>query len=229
MKKIILCLVALIVASQGLLAAPKAVVFDFGGVMTGEPNRQAVIDFIQESLHLSSAEFEKASRDKRSAVALGKTDEEFWVEFAEKKGVLLPDDWSGSFNSVLKNAIGVNPEMDALVDQLKASKMTVGMLSNIDKRLAALIAEFGFYTPFEPCLLSCDIGFEKPDPKIYQVLIAEMKLAPEEIIFIDDKEENISAAQAVGIDGILFESTDQIRRELISRGALQVISKGDRT
>lgn len=61
----------------------------------------------------------------------------------------------------MKQAIRVNEEMYALVDHLKEQGLTVGMLSNIDSRLASFIREFGLYEPFNPCILSCEIGLRE--------------------------------------------------------------------
>jgi hypothetical protein len=70
-------------------AAPQAVVFDFGGVMTGEPNKEAVVHFLRSSFALSEAEFENINLEKREAIKAGKNDEEFWLQFAEQKGITL--------------------------------------------------------------------------------------------------------------------------------------------
>ena len=44
------------------------------------------------------------------------------------------------------------------------------------------------------------------------------ELNPEECLFIDDLKENIEGARATGMDGIVFESIEQLQSELISRG-----------
>jgi len=221
MKKTISSLIASILITTSLIAAPQAIVFDFGGVLTGEPNREAVITFIRQSFHFSAEEFEKINQEKRLAVKQGKTDEEFWIAYAKNKGIKLPANWSASFRSVMKDAIGVNPEMYALVGQLKEQQIPVALLSNIDDRLSKLIRDFGLYEPFKPCLLSCEIGVEKPDLKAYELLLKTLNLPAKDVVFIDDRLENVEAAKTIGLDAILFESEQQLRTDLITRGALQ--------
>ena len=216
MKKILL----LLLTAASLSAAPQAIVFDFGGVMTGHPNREIVVQFIRDSLDLSPAEFETANQHKKKALKAGMTDEEFWLEFARKKGILLPDDWSQKFKSAMKEAIGVDPEMFALVNQLKERHIPVALLSNIDERLSKLIREFGYYEPFHPCLLSHELGVEKPDPRVYKLLLDQFDFPPEDVVFIDDREENIIGAKKMKLDAILFKSAKQLRRELSRRGLL---------
>lgn len=215
MQKIV-AIAALTAAS--LVAAPQVVVFDFGGVMTGEPNREAVVNFLRTSLHLSEKEFETVNQEKKAALKEGKTDEEFWMSYARAKGIELPANWGASFKCLMKEAIGVNPRMYALVEELKQQRYQVALLSNIDERLSKLIREFGLYQSFNPCLLSCDIGLEKPSPKAYEFLLKQLNVAAQDVIFIDDRAENVEAAKALGLDAILFVSEQQLREELTKRG-----------
>jgi len=200
--------------STTLFAAPQAVIFDFGGVLTKEPNREAVISFLRHSFHLSAEEFEKVNLEKKAAIKAGKTDEEFWLGFAKQKEIVLSENWHQEFQAVMKEAFGINPEMFALIDELKANQVRVGLLSNIDERLAKLLRGWGLYKPFEPCLLSYELGIEKPDPRIYELLLKNLKLPGKEVVFIDDLIENVQSAKEKGIHAILFESTEQIRNEL---------------
>jgi HAD superfamily hydrolase (TIGR01509 family) len=220
MKKITTILMSIFLTTLSLFAAPQAVVFDFGGVMTGEPNKEAVVQFLRSTFALSKAEFEKINLEKREAVKAGKSDEEFWLQFAKENGITLPANWSLGFKAVMKEAIGINPEMYILVAELRAKQIPVALLSNIDTRLAKLIREFGLYEPFEPCLLSCEIGIEKPDLKAYEILLSQLNFPAKDIIFIDDRQENIDAANQVGLDAILFQSVTQLRRELMKKELL---------
>lgn len=200
------------------LPAARAIVFDFGGVMTIESNREVVVNFLCRSFSLSQEQFEVVNQQKRAAVKEGKTDEEFWLKYAAEHDVWLPEDWTTSFHQVMKQAIGVNSQMYELVNELKTRNMPIALLSNIDERLGKIIRDFGLYEPFEPCLLSYQLGLEKPDPQIYQVLLKEMNLPAEDIIFIDDRAENIEAAKHLGLDAILFLSPCQLKNELAIRG-----------
>lgn len=222
MKKILLTIITATMTTASLLAAPQAVVFDWGNVI-GFDDRSIVVNFMCDSFHFSEAEFESANLEKRKAVKDGKSEIEFWIEFAKKRGVQLPEDWTQKYTATLKESVGADPNMYVLIDQLKNNGIRIGMLSNIDDRYVKLIRDFGFYEPFEPCLLSCEIGFQKPDLQAYELLLKSMKLPAEEIVFIDDKTENVDAAKKVGIDAIIFESEEQIRKELSKRGILKDI------
>jgi len=62
-------------------------------------------------------------------------------------------------------------------------------------------------------ILSGNEGVIKPEPEIYKILLERFDLVPGETIFIDDKRENVEAAQALGIHGIVFTHPKQLRKE----------------
>lgn len=198
----------------------RVVVFDFGDVMTTKFDRKSVVQFLRDSYGLSESEFEKVSQKKKKALKKGLTEEQFWLRYALKKKIELPPDWSLSFKAVMKSAMRVDPEMYRLVNELKKKQIPVALFSNVEAHLAHLLREFGFYDPFDPCILSCEINVRKPDPEAYKYLLQHFDAPAETIVFIDDKNQNIKAARELGIDGIRFESADQIRKELKKRKLL---------
>lgn len=56
--------------------------------------------------------------------------------------------------------------------------------------------------------ISCDDKLRKPDKKAFELILERLKVRPEESIFIDDKQENIDAAEKLGIKTILFENNN---------------------
>lgn len=213
-------LLILFMGTYAALTATQSVVFDFGGVMIHEPKRGVIVKFLRETFGLSAEEFEKVNKEKRQAMEKGQQEIDFWTEYAKKQKVFLDKKWVNSYQNSLKETVGVNADMYALVSQIKESGVRVALLSNIDDRLAKLLEDLGLYEPFDPCLLSCKLGVEKPSSKIYELLIEKMQLPPSEILFIDDKVENVEAAKKLGIDAILFNSQTELEKELKKRGIL---------
>ena len=207
-----------------VFAAPRAIAFDFGGVMTLEANHSsrvfnAAADFIKEYFHLSESEFAEMNHQRQLALEQGGSDEKFLTAFAKEKEIYLPDHWYQSFQTNVRSAAGMDIEMYKLVNELKPH-IRVALLSNSDGQFTNLLRDCGIYEPFDPCLLSSEIGALKPDLKAYKILLSELSLSPEEVIFIDDKIENVEAAKELGLDGILFVSSEQIKDELIKRQVL---------
>lgn len=59
---------------------------------------------------------------------------------------------------------------------------------------------------FDAVVDSCEVGFRKPDPRIFQHALALLgDVAPQRALFLDDYEGNLRAARALGITGVLVD------------------------
>ena len=67
---------------------------------------------------------------------------------------------------------------------------------------------------FDGKIISGEAGIVKPDLEIYKLLINRNDLNPQHTAFIDDKEENIRAAELLGIHGIHFQNASKLREDL---------------
>lgn len=83
-----------------------------------------------------------------------------------------------------------------------------------------LRARFPFLSWFDGIVVSGVEGVIKPDPRIFHILCERYSVAPESAVFIDDVAANAAAASALGIHGIHFRSSEQLRRELVAVGLL---------
>jgi epoxide hydrolase-like predicted phosphatase len=72
--------------------------------------------------------------------------------------------------------------------------------------------------PFQTIFVSSDLGLRKPDPEAFQFVAKRMGLRPEEILFFDDSSENVKGAQSVGMQGVVVDSSEGVRRELSRMG-----------
>ena len=55
-------------------------------------------------------------------------------------------------------------------------------------------------------VLSAEVGIEKPAPEIYLLALTDIGADPQDCIFIDDRQENVEGAEALGITGVLHTS-----------------------
>jgi glucose-1-phosphatase len=67
---------------------------------------------------------------------------------------------------------------------------------------------------FEKVFSSYEIRARKPEAKAFQIVINYLKLAPQEILFLDDKEQHIEGARYLDLNVILVTSYNQMRKEL---------------
>jgi putative hydrolase of the HAD superfamily len=73
---------------------------------------------------------------------------------------------------------------------------------------------------FTGTIISCRIKKMKPEPDIYHHLLESFDLIPEETVFIDDTEINLTAASSLGIKTIKFQDPAQCRQSLIELGCI---------
>ncbi|MEU6865634.1 HAD family phosphatase [Streptomyces sp. NPDC046876] len=106
----------------------------------------------------------------------------------------------------------IDEEAVELLGTLADRGVTLGLLSNIPEELAVR------YEATQPWLhrfavrgLSCRIGSAKPEPAAYRWCIRELGLPAEEILFVDDRPDNVEAARELGLEGWVFTTVDALR------------------
>jgi len=97
------------------------------------------------------------------------------------------------------------PESLELLPQIKEAGHKLYFLSNMlfDHR-DYLLSNFSFWEMFDGGVFSCDILEIKPAPAIYHHLLDKYQLNAKDCIFFDDREENVVAADELGVKGVLF-------------------------
>jgi HAD superfamily hydrolase (TIGR01509 family) len=89
----------------------------------------------------------------------------------------------------------------------KSTLVNVYAMSNVAREDFAVLSQKMDWSLFDRVFTSGEAGMRKPDPSFYCYVLEEIKLAPEQLIFIDDKRENVLAADRLGIRGILFDNS----------------------
>ena len=98
-----------------------------------------------------------------------------------------------------------------MIQDLKDKGYKVYYLSNWSAWTHDLLQEagkFDFLKLMDGGVFSYDVGYMKPNEEIYKILLNKYKINPEEAIFFDDREENIEAANKLGIHGVHFPRHD---------------------
>ena len=65
---------------------------------------------------------------------------------------------------------------------------------------------------------SCFLGLRKPDEAIYRAVLNTTQCAPDQCLFIDDREVNLECPRELGLRTIHFQDAKQLRRELGENG-----------
>ncbi len=94
-------------------------------------------------------------------------------------------------------------------------KRRLGLLSNTDPlHFNYILSKFPVIQIFDQWILSYEVGFKKPAVEIFQAAMKWASVEPEKIIFIDDIKEYVDVAASLGMHGIHFISSDQLKEEL---------------
>jgi putative hydrolase of the HAD superfamily len=95
------------------------------------------------------------------------------------------------------------------------SRFTLMTLNNeADELNRHRIDKFGISDVFEAFLSSCWLGARKPTRRFFARAIGVAQADPSSSLFIDDREQNLAPAHALGMVPILFESPEQLRSDL---------------
>lgn len=109
---------------------------------------------------------------------------------------------------------GEVPGMREVLASYKAKGYRLYGLTNWCHKVHQTMAQYPIFSLLDGVVISSEEKLIKPDPAIYNTLFQRYSLKPEECIFTDDREENILAGKALGMDGIVFHSTQQYLQEL---------------
>ena len=103
------------------------------------------------------------------------------------------------------------PQTAALIADLKAAGYKLYVLSNMSKEFIEYLRRQEVYAAFDGEVISCEEGFVKPMPEIYDVLIDRFSLDASRTMFIDDRAENVLMGEQKGITGFHFNRDDYDR------------------
>jgi putative hydrolase of the HAD superfamily len=87
-------------------------------------------------------------------------------------------------------------------------RIPLGLISNAWSGLRELLRQLGLLELFDVVVISAEVGLLKPDPRIYWRALEGLGLPPEATAFLDDLPENVRAARALGMHGILFRDPE---------------------
>jgi len=114
--------------------------------------------------------------------------------------------------------------MQAMIDlqtELRKTRLAAYIFSNTNQLAVEHIRKrFPFFSEFDGYVLSYEHGAMKPSARLYEIVERASGRRREEIIYMDDRRENVEAGVARGWRGILHESADATRASLQQLGIL---------
>ena len=195
----------------------RAVLFDFGGVISSSPfeafahleaARGLPPDFIR-TVNATNPDTNAWARLERGEVDLD-TFGRLWSDEARALGHELDG------RLVLERLAGeIRPRM---VDAIRAcgTEFKTACLTNNFTRAEAVLSEevASVYALFDTVLESRVLGVRKPDPRFYELACEALEVGPDECVFLDDLGVNLKPARALGMHTIKVTDPDVALAEL---------------
>lgn len=92
------------------------------------------------------------------------------------------------------------------LEKFRARGLKLGVISNWDERLRPLLAQIGLAPYFDTIVISAEVGFHKPDRRIFDHVADTLQTAPGKILHVgDSREEDLAGAKAASFEAALLE------------------------
>jgi epoxide hydrolase-like predicted phosphatase len=185
------------------------VFFDLGGVVL---NFKGAFPKLASALGIPQGAIERAYHQHVDPAARGEIGTaEFWQRIRQDLDILhndavadYEDFWTDSFAPIT--------ETHELMRKL-SGRLKLGIISNTEPGVFEKVLRKGHVPdlPYAVVVASCDVGCVKPNKEIYQLAQQRAGVHPGEILFVDDRLENVEAARALGWHAVLFDDTNPQR------------------
>ena len=194
----------------------RAVIFDYGMVLSGPPDpaaKERLCEISGLSAELLDAHYwtRRLDYDRGTLSA-----EEYWHRIAVDAGSRLADE---TVRALIEQDIllwaTVNPLMLDWLDRVRGGGWKVAILSNMGKDLLGhMRRHFLWLDRLDHLTWSCELNRVKPEPEIYEYTLEKLGVRPEEALFLDDKTENVEGARRLGMRSLLFRDARTLQLDL---------------
>jgi putative hydrolase of the HAD superfamily len=205
-----------------------AVVFDYGNVLCLE---QTVEDMRGMALvsGIPDERFSELYWKLRPPYDRGEIDgPAYWTAVVRQQELDLSRDQIATLIKLDGESI-TRPNQDAVqwVELLHREGFPLALLSNMPLELSRYVTKsFQSLSTFEHLIYSCDYRSIKPELAIYRNCLELLKAAPQDILYLDDRAENVQAAARLGINSVLFDTVEKTASRVESRFDIPVPSYG---
>mgnify|MGYP001608785914 CR=1 FL=1 len=203
----------------------KAIIFDVGGVLalgkdlgqirTGRT--KGVHELIAKEFGISSDQWIDSLGKDYEGIITGDISEKEFLTLLSRTFDKKPSFVKNLFLKPYKFNFRPNIPLYSFALKLKKKGYKIAILSDQHYFSKQVLMSRKLINPFDPVIISCDVGMRKPNPKIYSLTLKKLGLKPQECVFIDNQEWNLVPARKFGIQTILFKSNKQLFKQLFKQ------------
>lgn len=195
------------------------VIFDYGGVIC-QPQPEADLARLAGAAGCSRAEFEDAYWPHRLDYDRADLD---GASYWQKVGAALGRTFTASQVAELTRLdtaswLHLHQGTVALIGEMAGAGHRLAMLSNAPLEVAEAVAALPVAALFGHLAFSCHLRATKPDPASYLAVLDRLGASPQEVVFLDDRPENVAGATGLGMRAVHFTSPADARAGLARCG-----------
>jgi putative hydrolase of the HAD superfamily len=110
------------------------------------------------------------------------------------------------------------PDVQATLTKLRSLNVRLGIISNFDRRLYAILGHLGVLDAFEQIIVSSEIGVRKPAPRIFRTAAQRFNVDVNEILHVgDESESDFDGARAAGLEALLVDHKSAMLSGILER------------
>lgn len=190
----------------------RVIAFDCGGVLISNSWIDKTFEEFSKKFNLDHDDVTEIFYDTWPDIEIGKEDEDFFFNAIIDRCNLNVD--INEIREYYRTLILLNEETLKVVRALYKKYDLYTLNNEGSEWMYYRIETFDLERYFKGFITSAFVGARKPDEKIYHVFLAKCGVPPHECLFIDDKEENLLPAHALGMKVIKFESAKKLVKDL---------------
>lgn len=198
---------------ESLQAPPRAVIFDLGDVLfTWSATTTTTVPARKLRDILSTPIWDSYER--------GEITRDVCYELSAQKFSIKPSEISEALSQA-RESLQSNDAIIQLLRELKKDpSVQLYAMSNIGKEDFGDLESIMDWSLFDRIFTSAAAGTRKPEMSFYRYVLNQINLDGNQVIFIDDKQENVHAASELGIRGFVFEESTVEHLHKIFNGPL---------
>lgn len=198
--------------------------WDLGGVLLSNGWDQAQRARAIEHFGLDAEEFEDRHREIVTTLETGRTTLDAYLRatvFSEPRS-FGPAEFR---EFMLSQSLPFEESLQVLAQLAAGGRYTMATVNNESQELNAYrVSRFHLHRYFGAFFCSAFLGVTKPDPSLYRMALEVLQRAPGEVLFIDDRRQNLEPARALGMQTLHYRGEDggAVLREGLAAAGVEV-------
>jgi putative hydrolase of the HAD superfamily len=190
----------------------RALILDYGEVLS-LPQDQHVAEEMAAVAGVTRERFEQVYWRHRRAYDLGRRATDYWRDTLHDLGVTNDAVIPTLIDLDVRSWTRYREPMWTVARDVRTAGLKTAILSNgVPEVMDRVRADRPLPELFDAVVVSYELGHAKPEREIYDATLAKLGVAAGDAVFVDDRAENIAAANALGLRTFHFDGNDRFGR-----------------